>query len=296
MNQPTNPFASILLPLDGSPEAAKAAGCAIWLSEELNATLHLLYAAPDPLPAGDALAQLHFPDTDRVQIILHQTKAPADVAVLAAIDRHQVGLVVMSARGVSISSGINLSQRLGRVARAVIERSPAPVVLLPLHYHAALPWTSMLVAASGETAANKALETAARLASALRLKVSVLHAESDPGLARATPFGTYTDAAHHEYARRMQGMLERGLAACGAKECHAVREVLLQHGDPADMLLDQVGRQASSVLALGWHGALDAGRALVLKRLLEKAGCALLLVRRRESPKVRLKIGAEIGA
>ena len=34
-------FRSLLLPLDGSPEAAKAAPCALWLGERLGATLHV---------------------------------------------------------------------------------------------------------------------------------------------------------------------------------------------------------------------------------------------------------------
>jgi nucleotide-binding universal stress UspA family protein len=288
------PFTSLLLPLDGSHEAAKAAGCALWLSRELGATLHVVYAAPEPLPAGGALAQLHFPEPEGARIVLHQTRAPADIAVLEAVEVHDVNLVVMSTRGESVSSGINLSRRLGKVAQTVIVRSPAPVVLLPRQYREILPWTSMLVADSGEAAANQALETAACLAGALRLRVSVLHAEG-AGRVCAMPFGTYADAAHHEYARRMQGMLERGLAACRTEECHAVCDVFLRHGDPADMLLEQIDQQASSVLALGWHGTLDVGRALVFKRLLEEAVCALLLVRRVERPKVRLRVGAEIG-
>lgn len=289
------PFTSLLLPLDGSCEAAKGAGCAVWLSRALGATLHVLYAAPEPLPEGDALVQLHFPHAEGAQVLLHQTQAPADVAVLEAIKAHEVDLVVMSTRGESVSIGVNLSRRLGKVAQAVIERSPAPVVLLPLHYREVLPWTSMLVADSGEAAANQALETAACLAAALRLKISVLHAEGGSGPVCAMPFGTYADAAHHEYARRMQGMLERGLATCGAKECQAVSHLFLRHGDPADVLLEQICQQASNVLALGWHGALDSGRALVFKRLLEQASCALLLVRRIERPMVRLRVGAEIG-
>lgn len=288
------PVTSLLLPLDGSREAAKGVGCALWLGHELGATLHVLYAAPVPLPGCEALARLHVPDTDRPQIVLHQTQAPAEIAVLDAIESHKVDLIVMSARGASISIGINLSQRLGRVAQAVIERSPVPVVLLPLRYCEVLPWTSMVVAASGEAAANQALETAAGLAAALRLNVRVLHAESSADRDRAMPFGAYADAPHHEYARRMQGMLERGLAACRAEECQAVSEVLLRQGDAADMLLGQIGQQSGSVLALGWHGALDAGRARVLKRLLEEAVCALLLVRELERPKMRLSIGAEM--
>jgi nucleotide-binding universal stress UspA family protein len=157
-----------------------------------------------------------------------------------------------------------------------------------------LPWTSMLAAASGEMAADQALETAAQLAAALQLKVTVVHAEDGPCAAGSMPLGTYTDAAHHEYPHRIEEMIERGLTGCTSEESHCVDQVLLRRGEPAAVLLEQIVRHASSVLALGWHGALGAGRALVLKRLLEEAECALLLVSKAEKSSARLKVGKEI--
>lgn len=287
-------FTSLLLPLDGSHEAAKAASCALWLAQALEATLHVLYAATQPLPEREALARLHVPHVQQPQVVLHQLPAHADAAVLEAITSHAVDLVIMSARGESVSTGHKLPQELGTVAQAVIERSPVPVLLLPLRYREVLPWTSMLAAASGEVAADQALEAAAQLATALRLKLTVMYAEDGAGATHTMPFGAYADAAHHEYPRRMQGMVERGLAGCAPEECDCVDQALLRHGDPAEMLLEQAARQASSVLALGWHGALGAGRALVLKRLLEHAECALLLVRKMERSSARLKVGEEI--
>ena len=287
-------FTSLLLPLDGSHEAAKAASCALWLAQALEATLHVLYAATQPLPEREALARLHVPHVQQPQVVLHQLPAHADAAVLEAITSHDVDLVIMSARGESVSTGHKLPQELGTVAQAVIERSPVPVLLLPLRYREVLPWTSMLAAASGEVAADQALEAAAQLATALRLKLTVMYAEDGAGATHTMPFGAYADAAHHEYPRRMQGMVERGLARCAPEECDCVDQALLRHGDPAEMLLEQAARQASSVLALGWHGALGAGRALVLKRLLEQAECALLLVRKMERSSARLKVGEEI--
>jgi nucleotide-binding universal stress UspA family protein len=286
-------FASILLPLDGSPEAAKGAGCALWLAERLGATLHVLHATAQPLPAREALARLRVPDARRLQVVVHQLPENAEAAVLEAIAVHRVDLVVMSARGESASAGLELSQRLGTVAQAVLERSPVPVLLLPARYREALPWTSMLAAASGERAADQALEAAVRLATALRLKVTVVHSEDGPPAGTA-PLGAYADAPHHEYPQRLEEMVERGLAGCTPEEGHCVDHVLLARGDPAAVLLEEVARRSASVLALGWHGALAAGRAPVLKRLLAEAECALLLVRAAERSPARLKVGAEI--
>ena len=287
-------FASILLPLDGSPEAAKGAGCSLWLAEALGATLHVLHATAQPLPAREALARLRVPDAQRAQVVVHQLSGDAEAAVLEAVAAHGVDLVVMSARGETASARLELSQRLGRVAQAVIERSPVPVLLLPARYREALPWTSMLAAASGEAAADQALEAAAHLAAALHLKLSVVHSEDGPPGAGAAALGVYVDAPHHEFPRRLAGMVERGLAGCTSEEGHCVDQVLLARGEPAAVLLEQVARHASSLLALGWHGALGAGRAQVLKRLIEQAECALLLTRSAERSSARLKVGKEI--
>ena len=290
-----NRYASILLPLDGSPEAAKGAGCALWLAETLGATLHVLHAAAQPLPCRDALARLHVAGAQRAPVVLHQLPEKADAAVLEAIVTYDVDLVVMSGRGESASSGFKLSPLPGTVARAVIERSPVPVVLIPARYREVLPWTSMLAAASGEIAADQALEAATRLAAALKLMVTVVHAVDGPVAAGAMPLGAFADAAHHEYPGRLRQMVERGLGHCTPEEGSCVNQAVIGRGDPSAVLLEQVAVHASSVLALGWHGAFGTGHALVLKRLLEQAECALLLVRGSEQSTARLKVAEEIG-
>ena len=89
-------------------------------------------------------------------------------------------------------------------------------------------------------------------------------------------------------------MVERGLAGCAAEEARCVHKVVLCRGEPASVLLEQIARHGSSVLALGWHGALGAGRALVLKRLLEEAECPLLIVQKTEHFLARIKLGNDV--
>lgn len=291
-----NRFASILLPLDGSPEAAKGGGCALWLAQMLGATLHVLHATRYPLPAADALARLHFAQAPSARVIVHQSPSDAETAVLEEIAAHGIDLVVMSARGESASANVVLSHRLGSVAQAVIKLSPVPVVLLPARYRESLPWTSMLAAASGEAAADQALDAAVRLAAALRLQVNVVHSEDNfPGTGVASLGASYADAPHHEYPNRLERLVGRGLAGCTVEEAHCVHKVLLRRGEPAAVLLEQAARLGSSLLALGWHGALSTGRALVFKRLMDQAECALLLVRGTERSRAQLKVGTQIG-
>ncbi len=270
-------FDSILVPHDGSAEAAKALGCGTWLAGELDATLHIL------APAELAIATEH-----GSRVVLHHAAREPQVAVLDEIASQRVKLVVMTARGESASGGIERARRLGRIAQAVIERSAVPVVLLPLRYKEALPWRSILAAASGERAADRALEAAVALANALRLSVSVVHC-AEHGTAAA--LGSYADAPHHELPGRLIEMVDRGLG-----EQRSIQEVLVCRGDPAAELLRMMEERPASVLALGWHGTLARSRAPVLKRLLEEACCPLLLVRCSEHIGVRLRIGGDVDA
>lgn len=287
-------YHSLLLLLDGSPEAAKAAGCGLWLAEALGATLHVLHAGDQPLPKLDALARLHVPDVQRAQVVLHQNPENAEAAVLNCIANLDIDLVVMSARGESVSAGNRLPQQLGSVARAVIERTPVPILLLPVSYREELPWKSILAAVSGEAAADRAFEVATQLAAGLGIKVTAVHVGDGPDDDGTLTLGRYADAVHHEYPNRVEEMVERGLASRTPEECESVGQVLLRQGEPAEILLDQVERHEASVLALGCHGAFAAGRALVFKRLVEQAQCALLLVRKVERTTARLKVGRAI--
>lgn len=288
-------FHSVLLALDGSPEAARGASPALWLTDALGATLHVVHATRHLLPTADELARLLVPHAKGQQVVLHQLQEDAEPGILAEIETHRIDLVVMTARGESASAGAPPARALGSVARAVIERARVPVVLLPARYRERLPWTSMLAAASGEAAADQALDVATRLAAALKIRVTVVHSEDGPLGAGGTTLGAaYADAPHHEYPRRLDQLVARGLARCSEQQVSCIDDVLLCRGEPAAVLLEQAARLDSSVVALGWHGALATGRAPVFKRLLEQSERALLVVRGSEASGARLKVGNEI--
>ncbi len=287
-----SPVDSILLPLDGSPESARAVGCAVWLADQLGATLHVLHSAPRPIPSGEALERLGAAAARRARTVLHQTPKEPVSAGLAEARRHAVKLVVMTARGGSASAGLAPGQRLGRVAAAFIEDSAVPTLLLPRHYRESLPWRSMLVAASGEAAADQALGHAVGLAASLGLTVNAVYVEE--ALAAGGALGSYVDAPQHEHPRRLEAIVRRALAAASAEECRCVGELRVRRGDPVTELLAEVKRSRSSTLALGWHGTFGATRAPVLKRLLDRAECPLLVVHEVAGPGLTLHVGGAL--
>lgn len=292
-------FASILVPLDGSRTAARSLGCATWLAARLGVRLHILSATPRELPAREALSRLHVPEAQWPLIALHQAPAYPESAILAAVDRHEVGLVVMTACGeaaeVPGAAGPAPRDIIGHVARAIIERSPVPVLLLPPGYREALPWERVLVPVSGEAGADEALALAVRLAGAIDLEVHVAHvADAEGGEEGLAARARYADALHHEYPGQLEEFARRVLPHCRPEDWRRIADVALCRGPRAAEVLALVERKRVSVLVAGWHGRFATGRARVLKQLLERIAIPVLLVKAPSRMPFRLEVGEEI--
>jgi nucleotide-binding universal stress UspA family protein len=294
-----SPFASILVPLDGSRVAARSLGCATWLATRLGARLHILSATPQERPAREELMRLQVPEEHWPLVTLHQAPAYPEDAILAAVARHGVSLVVMSAVGETAEAApaadAGSAGAVGHVTRAILERSPGPVLLLPPAYRETLPWERLLVPVSGEPEGDEALALAVRLANALGLEVHVAHvAGADAGDESLAARARYADAIHHEYPRQLQEFVARALPHCGPEESCCIVDVALCHGDVAGELLGLMERKRVSVLVVGWHGRFATGRARVLKHLIRAISSPVLLVKRTVGMPFRLKVGEEI--
>lgn len=292
-------FPSILVPLDGSHIAAQSLGCATWLASRLGARLHILSATSQELPAREELARLKVPEAYWPLVTLHQAPVYPAEAILAAVARHDVRLVVMTSRGETAETAATdepvPSKIIGKVTRAIIERSAAPVLLLPPNYREALPWERALVPMSGETEVDEALVLAVRLADALDLEVHAVHvADSDAGDESLSVRARYADALHHEYPRQLEELVSRALPQCAPEECRRVVDIALCRGDVAAELLKLIERKRISVIVVGWHGRFLTGRARVLTELIQATANPVLLVKPELRTPLRLKVGEEI--
>jgi nucleotide-binding universal stress UspA family protein len=295
-----SPFSSILVPLDGSRVAARSLGCATWLAARLGARLHILSATPQERPAREELARLRVPEAHWPLITLHQAPAYPEDAILAALARHDVSLVVMTAGGQTAEAAplvadADARSAVGHVTRAVLERSPVPVLLLPPAYREVLPWERVLVPVSGELEGDEALALAVRLANALDLAVHVAHVtDADTGDEGLAARARYADALHHEYPRQLEELVTRALSHCGPAQSRCIADIALCHGDVAAELLGLIERKSLSVLVMGWHGLFTTGHARVLKQLIGVIPSPMLLVKRTIRMPFRLRVGEEI--
>jgi nucleotide-binding universal stress UspA family protein len=293
----TGPFSSILVPLDGSHIAARSLGCAIWLSTRLGARLHIMSATLRELPAHDELTRLKVPEKYWAAVTLHQAPAGAPTAILETCKQHQAELVVMTSRGETgeAPGPAEPPKVIGDVARAIIEQSGVPVLLLPPNYRETLPWERILSPVSGETEVDEALGLALRLASALDLDVHVAHvANEDAGHESLSARARYADALHHEYPCRFEELVRCALPQCAREEYGRIVDVALCHGDIAAELLRLIERKQISLIVAGWHGKFITGHARVLTRLIQTVAQPVLLVKPGVRTKMRLKVATEL--
>ncbi len=288
-------FDSILVPLDGSAAAAESLGCAGWLAERLPATLHVVSAGHPTIPAREDLRRLRVPEDLWSSVLLHQSEHFPEQAVLDAAKRCGARLIVMRAHGESAEEGEHNPSPLGHVTASIIESADVPVLVLPPAYEERLPWTTALVPISGEAPADQVLAIAVRLGNSLGLELTVAHVmsfgEAGTGLAGEA---RYADAAHHEYSCRLNELVERALSHCDRREAKCIRDVLLRRGDVAAMLLNVIEEREVSVVVIGWHACFSGGRAQILKALLHRVSCPLLLVKAAPPPPFDLKVGSAL--
>lgn len=290
-------FRSILVPLDGSRIAAQGIRVATWLAGRLDARLHVLSVTPQPRPGQEELKRLGVDETVWPQVMLHQATELPEAAILESIERYEVDLVVMTARGQAAQAVSPTAphplQIVGHVTLAVIQACPVPVLVLPPAYREALPWRRMLVPVSGEAEADEALTLALRIANALDLSVNVAHvATADE--AGISGEARYADAFHHEYPRRLEEFITRSTAACSQEECQRIEGISLGRGDVAAELLDIIERKNVSVIVVGWHGRFMTGHAPVLKRMIQVITCPVLLMKAAPRPPFKLHVGEQI--
>ncbi|MEW6299635.1 MAG: universal stress protein, partial [Thermodesulfobacteriota bacterium] len=260
--------------------------------------LHILSATSRELPARDELARLKVPEEHWPLVTLHQAPAYPAEAILAAVARHDVRLIVMTARGETAETAAAnepAAKVIGDVTRAIIERSAVPVLLLPPNYREALPWERALVPVSGEIEVDEALVLAVRLANALDLAVHVAHvADSGAGEENLSARARYADALHHEYPCQLEEVVSRALPQCTPQQCRRIVDIALCRGDVVTELLKLIERKRISVVMVGWHGRFLAGHAQILTELIQAVANPVLLVKPEHRTTLRLKVGEEI--
>jgi nucleotide-binding universal stress UspA family protein len=274
---------TVLLALDGSLAAATALPLARTVANQLGATVEILHVAGEERPDPDLWQRLHveLQPGEAVQVRSH-AGAPAS-AILQAARAPGVDLVALTTHGRVIEHG----RSLGRVAQAVIAHTTIPVLLVRPE---AAEWTDstgaplrrLLLPLDGTPTTSTALRPAIELACRLGASVDLLYVASAEQLSAHEPGSIgaprYVDQPHHEWPAWAERVISHLSVCLGGRPEELSIQVFLVAGHVAEEIARFAAEHQSDAIVLVRRSHLEIGRARVLRAVLDRTPCPVLLV------------------
>jgi len=265
-------YDDILLPYDDSEGATEVLHHAGELAHWADATITALYVADTTrdsvtLVEGQTVDVLERQGEDVVAeaaATLESLGVPHDTDVVQGnpaptivdyAERYDHDLVVMPTRG---REGVS-RYVLGSVAEKVVRLSSVPVLSVRMQEDEALsfPYEGLLVPTDGSDAATHAAEHVVEFAAALDATVHALSVVDDGGLdpdVRATAAGEESERAAREALESVESMAD-------SRGVDTVTHV--EHGDPADVILEHVDADGVDAVGMGTTGRRGTDRILL---------------------------------
>lgn len=275
----------VLLALDGSVAAATAAPAARLVAQQLNATLRVLYVAPNAMPEDVLRRRLHL---DRYQLDdceLHIHRGPPASGILQMVNDPSTVMTVLTTHGRKIEPG----RSLGHVAEAVVAGTTRPILLIRPEAAAAateaLALRRLLLPLDGTPTTMGALGSIADLACLLDASFDLLFviAPAADGATSATREpGTigvprYVDQPQHEWPAWGNEVIERLSASCERHPLGPPTRVFIARGSIEDEIIRFATDHLEDIVVLVRRSRLEPGRARVLRAVLEHTPCTVLL-------------------
>jgi len=274
---------TVLLALDGSPAAATAVPLARTVADQLGAAVEILHVAGDERPDPDLWQRLHveLQPGEALQIRSHAGE-PAS-AIVRAARAPGVDLVVLTTHGRVVEPG----RSLGRVAQAVIAHTTAPVLLVrPEAIEAAdsprAPVRRLLLPLDGTPTTSTALRPAIDLAGRLGASVDLLYVASADEVSAHEPGSIgaprYVDQPQHEWPAWADRVISHLSVCLGGRPEGLSIQVYLVAGHVAEEIARFATEHHSDAIVLVRRSHLEVGRARVLRAVLDRTPCPVLMV------------------
>jgi nucleotide-binding universal stress UspA family protein len=273
----------VLVALDGSPAAARALPVARTIAAQLDATIAILYSTTAPVPPADLRRRLGLDQRDaEVRLVRTPRGIPAEGILQASTDP-EVALLVLTTHGRDISEG----PRLGRVAEAVVAGSVGPLLLVPPETAPASSTARpvlrhLLLPLDGTPATATALQPATALANQLGASVDLLYVAAPGEVPPAEPGSIaaprYVDQPQHEWPHWANEVIARLCMGCAACPPDVPVRMFLGHGPVGAAIAHFAADQQVDIIVLVRRSHLEAGRARVLREVLHRAPCPILLL------------------
>ena len=269
--------ATLIVPLDGSREAASALPVARALAAAESATLHILHVSDTMLAAKAMAERLGLAPAEMDGAVLDQrVGAPADEIVLQAHDQGS-RLIVMSSRCVRDAE----RGALGSVARAVLRHAPCPVVIVP-HGHASPSWSlrNILLPHDGIPTTAAAIARTSELAQKAGAELAVLHIASTSAAPPAEPGALvaprYLDQPQYEWPAWAREFMDR-VVAIGGPPPDVRMHLFFACGEPADVIVEFAGQHHTDLVVIAWVAGWEPEQRTTMRKVIDQAPAPLLI-------------------
>jgi nucleotide-binding universal stress UspA family protein len=276
----------ILVPLDASDRARAALPVAGVLSEVVHATSRIVNVSERTLAkATDLVARLGLtPAMLQHSSVEARVGRPA-LEILATAKEMGARLIVMCTHTASQRpSGI-----LGTTALAVLRGAACPVVFVsPEQNLEGWRLRRVLVPHDGTPGVSAAVATVVELAKEAGAELLVVLAmdtgrggKLEPG---SLPTPLYLDQPQHEWPAWAREFIERVACHCPGRNLHM--HLHLRCGRAGPEILRMAAEEAADLIVLAWKGEWTHGHADVLKAVIRKAPCPVIVTREKDQQKL----------
>jgi nucleotide-binding universal stress UspA family protein len=269
--------ATLVVPLDGSREAAAALPVARTLAEAESATIHVVHIGGERLPPGRLVEHLGVAAGELAgAVLVHRVGTPAGGIVGQARDLGS-RLIVMSSRAAQDAS----RGSLGESTREVLRRAPCPVVLVPPDRPPS-PWPlrRILLPHDGIPTTATAIARATELARRAGAELAVLHiaapSSPPPGGLGALTTPRYLDQPQHEWPAWAREFVDRFTALGGSQQ--AVRmHLFLACGEPADAIVAFASEHHTDLIVIAWVRGWEPEQRTTMRKVIDQAPGPLMI-------------------
>jgi nucleotide-binding universal stress UspA family protein len=274
----------VVLALDGSAAAATALPFARSVADDVGATLEIVCLVSAAGRHADARKWVHVDLQTGEELQLWPNAHDPVAAILEAARKPCVELLVLTTHGRVVES----ERHFGRVAHGVAARTDAPVLLVrpeAISHPASRPCgplRRLLVPLDGTPTTAGALRPATELARRLGAALDLLYVVSPnaPPTTEAGSIGAprYVDQPRHEWPAWRDRVIDHLSSAVGRLPSQRSIRVLLSVGDIASEIARCAAEQHSDAIVLVRRSRLEVGRARVLRAVLDRTPCPVLLM------------------
>ncbi len=278
--------ARIVVVWDGSPAAATAFPAARILGTQLGAVVEIIHFLADGASDEAIRTAVHENGLDGLEESHLQIQRGDPVAgILETVRNAEVQLVVLTTHGRAIEEG----RRPGRVAEQVIARTTAPVVLVrPEAPPVRRKLKKLLLPVDGTPRTAAALQPATDLAARLGARIDLLYvaprASALPAERGSITAPRYVDQKQHEWPAWADEVVERLAVCCANCPPEVPVEMYLAHGDIGAEIERFAIEHKSDAVVLVRRSRLQTGRAIIMRTVMNRAPCPILICGGPETP------------